>query len=91
MESKILLAKAKKKVSEELSRAGLKQRWGSNTMGNRARKIRRVAVITVSIATILVSPVFPYTLPVVVINAATAIQLIGGAFGLGAQSHKKKV
>ena len=91
MKSKEAYAKLSKKVSEELSKDGLKERFSSDTMGNSARKIRRVAVITVGIATILVSPVFPYALPVGVIKAATAIQLIGGVFGLGAQSHKKKV
>lgn len=83
--------KIKSKVSKEFSKDGFKDRWSSDTMGSKARKIRKYAAIAVGIATILVSPVFPYTLPVGVIKAATAIQLIGGVFGIGAQTHKKKV
>lgn len=65
----------------------------SSTMSDKAKKWRKIAVITFGVASVLVSPLFPYTLPVSVINAATVIQLLGITTGLGAQTNtgKKKI
>lgn len=90
MESKTAYAKLKTKVSEELSKDGLKSRVSSETMSNKARKWRRIAFVVFGLSSVIVSPVFPFTLTKVVIDIAVTVQLIGAATGLGAQTNKSK-
>lgn len=68
----------------------LKDITSSSTMSDKARKWRKIAVISFSIASVIVSPAFPFALPTIALNVATVVQMVGMATGLGAQTNTSK-